>query len=357
MKLSEIDHNLAVQSTLDIKGLKYRSALQEPFAVYGLYRAGESGQYRRLPAEAAEKVSPGILALSTHTAGGRVRFRTDSGYVAVKVRLRDAHWMPHMPLTGSHGLDLYVYDGMRDLYQGSFIPPVEHPESFESVVWLPDERMREITIHMPLYSGIAELFIGVNENARLEPGRKYRDIKPVLYYGSSITQGGCASRPGNHYCAAIARETNVDFVCMGFSGNAKGEKEMTEYLAGIDASVFVCDYDHNAPDSRYLEETHSKVYSRYRAAHPEVPVIFVSRPNIRPGDQEDIRRRDVVYQTYRNALENGDRNVYFIDGFQLFAGNRRDDCTVDGTHPNDLGFFRMAEVIGELVRKCLADNF
>ena len=131
---------------------------------------------------------------------------------------------------------------------------------------------------------------------------------------------------------------------------------MAEYLAGIDASVFVCDYDHNAPDSRYLGETHWKVYSRYRAAHPGTPVILVSRPNIRLNDQEDIRRRDVVYQTYRNALENGDRNVYFIDGYQLFAGSRRDDCTVDGTHPNDLGFFRMAEVIGEMVKKCLSGN-
>ncbi len=356
MKLSEIDHNLAVQSTLDIKGLKYRNVYQEPFAIYGLHRAGENGRYLRLPAETAEKVSPGVLSLSTHTAGGRVRFRTDSGYVAVKIRLRDAHWMPHMPLTGSHGLDLYVYDGVRDLYQGSFIPPIEHLESFESVVLFPDAGMREITIHMPLYSGIAELLIGVDENAQLEPGRKYRDIKPVLYYGSSITQGGCASRPGNHYCAAIARETNVDFVCMGFSGGARGEQAMAEYLAGIDASVFVCDYDHNAPDSRYLGETHWKVYSRYRAAHPGSPVILVSRPNIRLNDQEDIRRRDVVYQTYRNALENGDRNVYFIDGYQLFAGSRRDDCTVDGTHPNDLGFFRMAEVIGEMVKKCLSGN-
>lgn len=353
MKLGEIDYNLAVQSTLDINGLKYRNALQEPFDIYGLCRAKESGLYMRLPMETAEKVSPGVMNLSTHTAGGRLRFRTDSNYAAVKVQLRDAHWMPHMPLTGSHGLDLYVYDGVRDLYQGSFIPPVEHPESFESVVWFPDARMREITIHMPLYSGVRELLIGLDENAQVGHGRKYRDISPVLYYGSSITQGGCVSRPGNHYCSAIAREINADFVCMGFSGSAKGEAEMAEYLAGIEASVFVCDYDHNAPDSRHLEATHPQVYRRYREAHSRTPIILVSRPNIRLAEKEDIRRRDVIYRTYQGALEKGDENVYFIDGFQLFAGDRRYDCTVDGTHPNDLGFFRMAEVIGELVKHCL----
>lgn len=354
MKLSEIDKNLAVPTSLDIKGLEYRNALQDPFAVYGLYHPKETGQYMRLPMEAAEKISPGVASLSTHTAGGRIRFRTDSNYVAVKVRLRDAHWMPHIPLTGSHGLDLYVWDGVQEGYFGSFIPPIEHPDDYESVIWFPDGKMREITIHMPLYSGIEELFIGVREGARLEPGRKYRDGQAVLYYGSSITQGGCVSRPGNHYPSAIARETNVDFVCMGFSGNAKGEAEMADYLTGIPTSVFVCDYDHNAPSWEHLQETYPLLYRRYREVHPYVPVILVSRPNIRLWEEEDVRRRDVVYRTYQSALEAGDKNVYFVDGYQLFAGRRRYDCTVDGTHPNDLGFFRMAEVIGGLVKYCLA---
>lgn len=355
MKVNEIDKNLQVVSTLNIEGLRYRSALDFPFAIYGLYQPRESGQYTRMPSETAKRVNEGVESLSLHTSGGRIRFRTDSSYVAVKVQLRNACWMPHIPLTGSHGLDLYLYENGRDLYGGSFIPPVEHPESFESAVYFAGRKMREITIHLPLYSGVEELFIGLEGDACLEAGRRYRAVKPVLYYGSSITQGGCASRPGNNYPAAIARETNVDFLCLGFSGSARGEEEMAAYLAGIDAGVFVCDYDHNAPDSAYLEETHLGVYRRYRESHPQTPVILVSRPDIRLYEAEDIRRRDVVYRTYQLAFEEGDRNVYFVDGFQLFAGNRRDDCTVDGTHPNDLGFFRMAEVIGELVKYCLPE--
>lgn len=355
MKLSEIDKNLLVESDLHIDGLRYRSALEVPFDIYGLYRPRETGQYMRMPAERAGKVSPGVESLSVHTSGGRIRFRTDSGYVAVKVRLKNAHWMPHMPLTGSHGLDLYLYENGQDLYAGSFIPPMEHPDYFESAVYFSRREMREITIHLPLYSGVEELFIGLEETAGLEAGRGYRAVKPVLYYGSSITQGGCVSRPGNNYPAAIARQTNVDFLCLGFSGGAKGEPEMVSYLSGIDASVFVCDYDHNAPDSSYLGDTHFRIYQNYREAHPQTPMIFVSRPNFRLNEEEDIRRRDVVYGTYRQAFEEGDRKVYFVDGFQLFAGNRRYDCTVDGTHPNDLGFFRMAEVIGELVKHCLPE--
>ncbi len=356
MKLSDIDRNLLVESALNIKGLKYRSAMEEPFCLYGLYEPRETGEYMRLPQEIAARVNSSVESLSVHTSGGRIRFRTDSGYVAVKVRLRNGNWMPHMPLTGSHGLDLYVYERGVDRYQGSFIPPMDQPERFESVVYFSDSRMREITIHLPLYSGVEELFVGVEENALLEAGRQYRAVKPVLYYGSSITQGGCASRPGNSYPAAIARETNVDFLCMGFSGGAKGEPEMAEYLSGIDAGVFVCDYDHNAPDSGYLEDTHFPLYRRYRDACPLTPVIFVSRPNFQPWNTEDIRRRDVVYRTYHKALEEGDANVYFVDGFRLFGGNRRYDCTVDGIHPNDLGFFRMAEMIGEAVRYCLPEE-
>lgn len=353
MKIGEIDQNLAVVSALDIKGLKYRNALGEPFCIYGLHRTREMGRYLRLPPEVAERVSPGVRDLSVHTAGGRIRFCTDSPYVAVKARLWGGHRMPHMPFTGSHGLDLYAYDGVEDLYQGSLIPPFDDPDRFESAVYFPDVKMREITIHLPLYSGVEELLIGLDEGAQIGPGRKYRPIRPILYYGSSITQGACASRPGNGYPAAIARELNVDFLCMGFSGGAKGEPEMTEYLAGLPASIFVCDYDYNAPSVEHLAETHPKVYQRYREEHPDIPIIFISRPNILLTREEDIRRRDVVCKTYENARKAGDGKVYFVDGFQLFAGVRRYDCTVDGCHPNDLGFARMAEVIGAVVKHCV----
>ena len=356
MNISNIDKNLAVQSSLNIAGLEYRNALEEPFDIYGLYRTKETGEYIRMPEEIAAQVNEGVRDLNLNTAGGRIRFRTDSPYVTVKVELRTVYKASHMPFTGALGMDLYVYDGEEDLYKGSFIPPFEKPERYESVVHFPDAKMREITIHLPLYSGIKELWIGLDKDADVQHGKKYRPIKPILYYGSSITQGGCASRPGNNYSAAIARETNVDFLCLGFSGSARGEQVMVDYLAGLDASIFVCDYDHNAPDAEHLEATHLNLYQCYRRINPLTPIIFMSRPDICSGDCENIRRRDIVYQTYRTALERGDKNVHFLDGFQLFAGRRRNDCMVDGIHPNDLGFFRMAEAVGELVRYCLTSS-
>lgn len=354
MKIEEIDKNFKTKSSLDIPDIRYYSPLEEPFALYGLYRPQELGEYRRLPQEIAASVSPGVSELGVHTSGGRVRFQTDSPYVTIKAELSSAMPVSHMALSGTCGFDLYVYNGAEDVYHGSFLPPYSNPDSYESVVYFPDRTMREITIHFPLYSGVKKLLIGVAEGSKLAPGREYRSIQPVLYYGSSITQGACASRPGNNYPAVIARELNVDFLCLGFSGSAKAEKEMVDYLAELDASVFVCDYDHNAPNSAHLKKTYPYLYEHYREKNPYTPVIFISRPDVFFDREDYVERRDVIYRTYIAALEGGDRNVYFIDGFSIFAGLRQYDCTVDCTHPNDLGFFRMAQVIGDKVRLCLS---
>ena len=182
--------------------------------------------------------------------------------------------------------------------------------------------------------------------------KQYALEKPVLYYGSSITQGGCASRPGNAYQAMISRRLDADFINLGFSGNAKAETVMCEYLASLDASVFVCEYDHNAPNADHLAKTHRPLYETYRAAHPDVPIVFVTKPDFHPGT-EDERRRRIVIDTYEYALSVGDRKVSFVDGAHLFDGPFADSCTVDGCHPNDLGFFRMAQKIGDAVEAAL----
>ncbi len=103
----------------------------------------------------------------------------------------------------------------------------------------------------------------------------------------------------------------------------------------------------------HLRDTHFQVYQVYREKNPDIPVSLISRPNIRLGADADARLWNTFYHTYRRALDYGDRNVYYVDGFRLFSGRRRHDSTVDGTHPNDLGFFRMAEVVGEVVKYCL----
>jgi len=346
-------------TALDLPALAFREAREKPFDLYGLYAPHEGGVYRRLPQDVADATSPGVAGLARNTAGGRVRFATDSDYVAIHAVLAGVGRMDHFPLTGSAGFDLYVKLGARYRYYGTFRPGFNVKDSFEGVLRFATREMREIMIHFPLYSGVESLYIGLRADAAVDHGARYRYDRPVVYYGSSITQGGCASHPGNAYQALISIDTDSDFLNLGFSGNARGEASIRDYMASLDMSVFVLDYDHNAPNAEHLKNTHAPLFAAIRAAHPTLPVIFVTKPdtNLYAFGASHGRafddRRSIIHETYRQALLAGDKNVYFIDGDSLFAGPHRDACTVDGCHPNDVGFFRMAEVIGAYVAPVL----
>ena len=170
-----------------------------------------------------------------------------------------------------------------------------------------------------------------------------------LFYGSSITQGGCSSRPGTTYQAIASRRLDFDYINLGFSGNAKGEQVMVDYLASLPMSVFVCDYDHNAPSVDHLAATHENLYRNIRKAHPHIPVIFMARPLFYP-DADALARLEVIKTTYENAKRAGDTNVYLLDGPTLMA-MAGDDGLVDGAHPNDLGFASMAKAVGDVLEK------
>ena len=349
MKIADIDKNFKVETEIERENLQFYDAKEEPFRIYGLLR--ETGRYCRMPMEIAEQVSQGVEVLSTNTAGGRVRFRTNSPYVAISVQMDGIGKMPHFPLTGSAGFDLYVDEGKGSRYYSTFTPPFDIENGYEGVKDLPGVCMRDVTIHFPLYSNVKELYIGLDSRAIVEKAPDYKYEKPVVYYGSSITQGGCASRPGNSYQSIISRRMNINHVNLGFSGSGKAEPVMREYLAGLEMSAFVCDYDHNAPDVDHLKRTHLPLYRAIREKQPELPIIFISAPDVLLHPEVYEVRREIIRATYETAVAEGDANVYFIDGGELFAGEDWDLCTVDGCHPNDLGFYRMAMRIEKEIQK------
>ncbi|MBP3706228.1 MAG: hypothetical protein J6J13_03135, partial [Clostridia bacterium] len=244
-----------------------------------------------------------------------------------------------------------------DKYYKTFIPPFDFTESYSSYIEFPDNSERNITINFPRYSCAKDVYIGIEKGAMVKPFNPYINDKKVVYYGSSITQGGCASRPGLCYQAYIARKTKTDFLNLGFSGSAKAEDEVRCYISSLKMDVFVYDYDHNAPDVEHLEKTHEQFFKAIREKHPQLPIIIISKPDIDiTGERAGVnpKRRDIIYKTYSNAINSGDENVYFIDGCSFFNGEEdRFSCTVDGVHPNDLGFSKMAKVIGEYVEKVL----
>ena len=172
----------------------------------------------------------------------------------------------------------------------------------------------------------------------------------MVFYGSSITQGAFACRPGNSYQNFLSRALDMDYVNLGFSGNCLGDPELVDYMAKLPMCCFVCDYDHNAPTAEHLEKTHFEVYRRIREQNPDLPFIMISKPDYRPHQPA---RRAVIMESYRKALAAGDKNVYFLDGSAFFTGAEREACTMDGTHPNDLGLYRMAKGMEHLLRRIL----
>ncbi len=347
MDISKIDKNFKVETKIELEGLKFYDIDEAPFKIHGVYREGE--HYVRLPAEVAKSVSEGVFGLHTHTAGGRVRFVTDSPYVAVSMKLNHAYKMSHFAFTGSIGCDMY--SGTR--YIGTVVPPTNVITEYEGVIKVPFTEEREYTINMPLYSGIDKMYIGIKEGSVLKAAPDYEIAKPVGFYGSSVTQGGCASRPGNAYQNIISRDLDCDFINLGFSGSARAEDEIANYIAGLDMSAFVYDYEYNAGTFEHYQKTHERMFKIIREKNPDLPIIMVSRPKYYLTPNERRFFEEVLMVTYNNAIAAGDKNVYYIDGKTFFPPQMREAALVDNVHPTDVGFLCMALSIGDKLKQIL----
>lgn len=354
MRIDELDHNLRIETDITEPDLIWLNARQAPFAIHGVLYDEDQGCFVRMPQDIADSVSEGLANLNHHTAGGRVRFRTDSTCIAIKAVMATDYLMSHITLIGQSGFDLYHINDEtgEDLYHGSFKPPMGMRTGFSGAIGT-FGTLKDYTINFPLYDGVKELYIGLKKDAVIEAPTPYKLSGKVVYYGSSITQGGCASRPGNSYQGILSRRLGIDHVNLGFSGNGRAEPAMARYLAGLDMRVFVCDYDYNCLSTEHLWQSHMPLYRTVREANPDLPIILISAPTVLKDPVNFSARRAAVRATYDAAVAEGDQNVYYIDGAELFAGDCWDSCTVDGVHPNDFGFYRMAMRIEKTLKQVI----
>lgn len=351
---AEPDKNMT-PGAADADGILWYEIKSAPFEIYGLCEPQASGDFCRMPDDVAATVNPGVHRNARHTAGGRVRFTTDSSRLSLRVRMPYVTKFPHMALTGSSSFDVYEDTDVGSAYVGVFKISPSVTDGFEMTLKLGERRQRALTVNFPLYSPVSEVMVGLDADATLAGGRKYGGAAlPVVYYGSSITQGACASRPGLAYQAIISRRLDLDFINLGFSGNARAEDTMVEYMASLEMSAFVSDYDHNAPTVDHLRATHLRMYRKIRESHPNIPYIMLSRPDFASHSEADSeRRRRVIEDTFRAAREAGDKRVWYIDGEGIYRGFELDACTVDNDHPTDLGFMKMADAIGRILRRAM----
>ena len=348
--IEEIDKNFRANTDITGRSVKFYSAEEKPLKIHGVFR--EKDRFCRMPKSVGETVSEGVSRQTCNTAGGRIRFRTDSPYVVLHAVMGSYRRMPHFAFCGSCGFDIYDESGEKNTFMGSFQPPMENQDEFGSIVEFTSSKMRDIIINMPTYSDVKAVYIGLDNDSVILTPKPYKFETPIVYYGSSITHGACASRPGNTYEQIISRRLGCDYINLGFSGHARGEKTMAEYIAGLNMSVFVYDYDHNAPTAEELKKTHKPMFDIIRKENPDLPIVMLSRPNFSKTD-ELSERIEIIRDTYETAIREGDKNVYFISGQDMANYADPDIITVDGIHPNDFGFWCMAEVIGKVIEKLL----
>ena len=385
MNLEAIDKNLVHFEYKGSDKMKEISILEKPFSVHGMFYENREvvkdfiseGQvneildgsgdfcncFARVPYEIVKQLSFGWSVLSSTTAGGRIKFSTNSNVIGVSVKWNYLNRTRNMPMSSQVGFLIVEEkdDGTRraikTLIPFPFLPMKSH--GFAEVVDIREHfcdkqtKMRNFIIYCPLYNEyITDIKVIVEKDARVESGKAYKDIKPIVYYGSSITQGGAVSRADNVYSAHIERWTNVDFVNLGASGSAMGEPLMAEYAASINSSIFVCDYDHNAPTVEFLRNTHYNFYKTYRNIRPKTPIIFMSKPVFDSGIEETNERFQVIKATYDRARKEGDQNVYLVDGRKFYTDRELgESCHVDFSHPNDLGHLYMAKSLYKVIKK------
>ena len=352
--IAEIDPNFRLPSTIP-GGMQFYDVFDSPFSLWGVAK-NRRGVLCRLPESFLGECSDGVQRLAYHLSGACVRFSTDADTLAVIWELTETANMPHFAASGQSGLDLFEETDAGTRHVKTLIPAMNDGcgcLTRQSTCFPLPGGMRHYVLYLPLYNGLTELMLGIPENARILPGRTPKIELPIVFYGSSITQGGCASKAGSAYTTILCRRLDAAQLNLGFSGNGRGEESMARYIASLPMRLFVLDYDHNAPTLEHLQNTHAPFFRIIRKAQPDLPIVILSKPDFDTSPEINARRRSVIRATYEQAVSEGDRHVVFVDGASLFGEKDRDMCAVDGTHPNDLGFYRIAEALEPILRSLL----
>lgn len=321
----------------------------DPLKVYGIYNFDKTHTVERAPLEIREKM--GFTHLGGRTPGARLCFRTNSENLKITVKL--ARHEPDMGMSMYACTSANVFVGRRE--DTRFLGLV-HPDSYEqtefSASFGKSSETEDITVLFPRNERVIDITVEIDDTAQMLEPTPYTFEKPMLFFGSSITEGGCSESAGNAYTSLVSRWLDSDYYNYGFSGFCKGQPEFADLFGEMDISLMVLDYDHNAPTADFLRQTHEPFFKMMRSKKPTLPIVMMTAPNYEYMSEAD-ERRAIIKATYENAVANGDKNVYFIDGKDFFGTEDREACTVDCCHPNDLGFYRMAKTVYPVLKEIL----
>jgi hypothetical protein len=354
--IETLDRNFAVTAVAD--GLNW----------YDIRLLGLEGQgwrdtahpFDRLPARAQGIVRDPVWQLSHHSAGMAVRFVTDATELHARWTLRSSSLaMDHMPATGMSGLDLYMRDDDRWRWAGVGRPG--KADSAEQAAPLTSGlRAGEKTflLYLPLYNGIEQVWIGVPEGRALRPAapRPPSHARPLCFYGTSIVHGGCASRPGMAYPALLGRWLDRPVINLGFSGSAPMDLEMAPLLGELDPAAYILDPLPNMSADQVTERA-ERFVTLLRAARPTTPIVLVENiiyqrsAVLEPSQRGHVAKNVALRAAFGRLQQAGVANLWLVPEDKLLGDDG--EATVDGTHPTDVGFLRLAEALAPVIRDCL----
>ena len=311
--------------------------------------------FDRLPARAKQSVRPPVWSLSRHSAGMCVRFSTNSTAIHVRWTLTSEKLaMPHMAATGVSGVDLYVRHGQSWRWIATGQP--KQQTNTARLIHQLSKKNRDYLLYLPLYNGVRSVEIGVVDGAsvwsrRLEPSRK-----PLVFWGTSITQGACASRPGMVHTAILGRRFERPVINLGFSGNGRMEPEVARLMSEIDAAVYVVDCLPNLSADLVAQRV-KPVVSIIRQRRSETPILLVEDRSyanaflVAAKQETNDSNRAALRTAYREMQVDGIQHLFYLSGAGLLGSDGED--TVDGSHPTDLGFVRHANAFEAALRPIL----
>jgi len=338
----------------------WHSPDQAPFRLSGFAWFEQDRKYRRMPVNRPEPLPEAVDSLANCTAGGQIGFQTNSRRISIRAQLSAAADMVHMPASGQCGFDLY--SGPAEKQRFHTITKYDHTQTDYEVLLLerPKAEQTDFTLNFPLYQGVKEVLVGLDPDADVSPPPPYAIETPVVVYGTSITQGGCASRPGMAYTNILSRRLNIEFINLGFSGSGQGEPEVARAIAAIptEPALFILDYEANCVSTELFRETLPEFIRILREHHGEMPIMVLSRVRYawevlleeeRRGREERLEFQKELVAGLRGK---GDNGIFFVDGSD-FLGDDFDECSVDGGHPTDLGFYRIAGGLEPVIREAV----
>lgn len=359
MDVTKIDRNMTVKK-VNTEGIKWISADEAPVQLLGFKWHQQDKTYRRLPLEPKHKLSSAVHSLANHTSGGQARFRTNTKRLLIRAKIHKSKVRYHMTQVGSCGFDLYRGVGNNAVFAGMTKFEWDATEFVAQAHFDSSRSMSDFTLNFPLYNGVYSVEIGIDEKAKLEAPTQLSSDKPVVIYGTSITQGGCATRPGMSYTNILSRRLNREIVNLGFSGSGKGEPEIARLINEIEnKALVVLDFECNTHEA--LRKVLKPFIQELRSADKEVPILVLSRIPLQ-RDQKDTARakrdslRDFQRDLVKALAKAGDRNIYFQDGTTLLEEKWLYEGTVDGTHPTDLGFLMMADSLAPVLSEILEQD-